>query len=266
MRLLVLSDLHLEFGNDYSPPECLPFDAVILAGDIHTKGRGVVWAQERFVCPVIYVPGNHEYYGSEFSAMRSRLRAAGGASCVHVLDREVLMLEEGISDDGMAVRILGTTLWTDFELPYRQSDGVSSHPGGAMFHAFTSMEDYAEINDGLFKIKPSKLLAEHQLSLAWLKDELAKPWLGKTVVVTHHGPSARSVHHRFIGDCLSPSFVSDLSAEIFEGVDLWVHGHVHDSFDYLVGGARVVSNPRGYCHWTGQFENASYEPGLVVQI
>ena len=26
---------------------------------------------------------------------------------------------------------------------------------------------------------------------------------------------------------------------------LWIHGHTHDSFDYVVNGTRVVCNPRG---------------------
>lgn len=54
MRIHVLSDLHLEF----SPfaPQVTAADVVILAGDIHVKGRGVPWARQAFEGPVLYVP------------------------------------------------------------------------------------------------------------------------------------------------------------------------------------------------------------------
>ena len=61
MRLHIFSDLHLEFA-PLEPPDT-GADVVILAGDIHLQTRGVGWAAETFRRPVIYVPGNHEYYG-----------------------------------------------------------------------------------------------------------------------------------------------------------------------------------------------------------
>jgi hypothetical protein len=50
-----------------------------------------------------------------------------------------------------------------------------------------------------------------------------------------------------------------------ERVVLWIHGHTHDSFDYTVGGTRVLCNPRGYAK-NGVNENAAFEAGLVVQV
>ena len=29
-------------------------------------------------------------------------------------------------------------------------------------------------------------------------------------------------------------------------IKLWIHGHTHHEFDYMVGDTRVVCNPRGY--------------------
>ena len=61
MRLHILSDLHLEFGQvDIPPTEA---DVVVMAGDIHLGPNGCRWARKQFPDqPVIYVPGNHEYY------------------------------------------------------------------------------------------------------------------------------------------------------------------------------------------------------------
>ena len=65
MRIHLLSDLH----NEFSPftPEVLETDVVILAGDIDVKTRGVDWAKRAFSGPVLYVPGNHEFYGGHLT-------------------------------------------------------------------------------------------------------------------------------------------------------------------------------------------------------
>ena len=99
--------------------------------------------------------------------------------------------------------------------------------------------------DGLFTA--SMALVEHQHSRRWLERELGKPFGGKTVLITHHGPHPLSVHPRYAGDPANAAFVTDLSA-LLSDAKLWLHGHVHDSFDYMVGGCRVMTNPLGYAH------------------
>ena len=44
---------------------------------------------------------------------------------------------------------------------------------------------------------------------------------------------------------------------------LWLHGHVHSSFDYMIGDTRVVCNPRGY---VGNEVNPNFDPELVVEV
>ena len=82
------------------------------------------------------------------------------------------------------------------------------------------------------------------------------------VVVTHHAPSPGSVAPAYAGHPLNPAFASDLDALIRAGrPDLWVHGHVHTSFDYRLGATRVVCNPRGY-----PGENPGFDAGLVIEL
>lgn len=109
---------------------------------------------------------------------------------------------------------------------------------------------------------PAHALQEHKRSREWLKAELAKPFDGPTVVVTHHAPHPLSIHHRFRGSMLNGAFVSDLS-EVMEsfGPELWIHGHVHDSHDYRVGKTRVACNPKGYGS-----ENPAFDPSLIVEV
>jgi hypothetical protein len=111
----------------------------------------------------------------------------------------------------------------------------------------------------------------HRSARQWLLAALAEPWAGRTVVVTHHAPHRGSLAACFERSGLSPAFVNDLPAACFDGVALWVHGHTHDSFDYLVprpggGTCRVVCNPRGYVRWDGQQENRGFDPGCGVVV
>jgi hypothetical protein len=48
---------------------------------------------------------------------------------------------------------------------------------------------------------------------------------------------------------------------------LWVHGHTHSSFDYLLNGTRVVCNPRGYpLRRQGGFENPDFNASFAVDL
>jgi Icc-related predicted phosphoesterase len=142
-----------------------------------------------------------------------------------------------------------------------------------MNYAESCLNDHRMIRTGRHVFSARDALAEHERSRKWLAEELAKPFEGKTVVVTHHGPHPLSTHPRFAGNDLNPAFISDLS-ELLPGADLWVHGHVHDGADYQVGRCRVVANPAGYIlnrrmavtRTDFIFENKTFDAGLVVEI
>lgn len=103
----------------------------------------------------------------------------------------------------------------------------------------------------------------HRASRAWLTEQLATPFAGKTVVVTHHAPHRLSVPPQYDGDPLTPCYASHLPELVRPPVDLWIHGHIHDSMDYDIEGTRVLVNPRGY---KPPDENPAFEPSLVVEI
>jgi Icc-related predicted phosphoesterase len=114
-----------------------------------------------------------------------------------------------------------------------------------MTYAEQHLRDHRLIRTGRLGFTARDAFARHEVARKWLESEFAKPFDGKTVVVTHHGPHPLSVHPRYIGDTLSAGFVSDLS-DLMPNVDLWLHGHVHDGFDYQVGRCSVVASPAGY--------------------
>jgi predicted phosphodiesterase len=251
VRIRVLSDLHLEF-QDWTPPP-VAADLVVLAGDIHNGSNGLPWARRHFAdSHLIYVPGNHEFYGSEMETTLERLRRVAAAHDIALLDGDALEID--------GVRFLGATLWTDFALH-------GSDPGAiarAQADARRGMVDYRKISlRGSGRLQPDDTRRIHLRQSAWLARELARPCDGPTVVITHHLPHMLSVHPRYEGDRLNPSFASDLSALVRAPVQLWIHGHTHESVDYRIDGTRVVCNPRGYLP---QDPNPHFDPELVVAV
>ena len=252
VKLNILSDLHLSQG-----PLALPAtdaDVVILAGDVARPRDAVAWASG-FSKPVLYVPGNHEFYGGSIDGTVAELRALCAGTRVRVLDDDELILD--------GVRFLGTTLWTDFllfgEVPR----------AAAMREAQAFMRDFSRIRTGEALAAP--FTPEHSATrfaahAAWLESRLAAPHAGPTVVITHHAPSPLSVHPRFSGSLLNACFVSDAEHLVDGGrARLWIHGHTHDSFDYELNGTRVVCNPRGYAK-NGVNENPRFDASFVVEI
>jgi Icc-related predicted phosphoesterase len=252
MKLQILSDIHNEFS--VLPIPQTDADVVILAGDIDIKNRAIEWA-EQFEKPVLYVLGNHEFYGELFQKIQESTRKLTEDTNIRFLDDKELVID--------GVRFLGGTLWTDFKLfgPYN-----AEH---AKLDAQFSMNDYKTIRFGpnYRRLLPSDTLQMHEKTVSFLKERLAEPFEGKTVIITHHAPSPQSVAPQYKNDKLSPSFASDLEHLMGEPVVLWVHGHVHNCNDYEVKGTRVVSNPRGYQSRNDRYpENGAFKPGLVVEV
>lgn len=270
MKLLVLSDLHLEFGRLSTVKDGRGIeegaDVVVLAGDIAEGERGIRWAREQFTAKeIVYVAGNHEFYGHGFEALTDRMREVAKQMGVNFLERDAIEIK--------GVRFLGTTLWTSFELygPDRRDEAMDLGERGMndfqYIKTFRGFERQADGGIAIRKYKPEDARQEHDLSVAWLNAELAKGEPARTVVVTHHAPSRQSLHPRFDGDDLSPCYISDLPGLLGRSA-LWIHGHVHDSFDYQVQGTRVVANPRGYVtsKKLGTPENKGFRPDLLVEV
>ena len=267
MKLLILSDLHLNFvkfspvHNDERIDEGV--DLVILAGDVTEGDRGITWARETFVTKEIaYIAGNHEYYEWHLEHHLERMRKEAQRMGVHFLERDTLELG--------GYRFLGTTLWTDFEF-----FGAEKRQE-AIDEAELYMNDYREIYTSVDldtggtlpmarKARAADTIRLHRESVAWLEAQLSVEDLSKTVVITHHAPHKKSVHPRFADDLLTAAYVSDLS-HLLGRTPLWIHGHMHDSSYYQVGQTRVVCNPRGYMRFDGSMENNRFLPAGVLEI
>lgn len=253
MKLQLLSDLHLSVC-PMEPPHT-DADVVVLAGDLHRPAAAMAWARQ-LGRPTLYVAGNHEFYGGDLVTTLRELREHAEGTPVRMLERQAWC------QDG--VRFLGCTLWSDYRL---YADAAERELG--LKQAKELVRDFSRIraapgSDELFTPELSQRIFDE--SVAWLEEQFAQRHDGPTVVVTHFAPSRGSIHQRFAGSPLNACFVSDLEQNIARWQpQLWLHGHVHDSFDYRIGRTRVVANPRGYAP-AGRTENPDFDAGLVIDV
>ncbi len=249
MKLHVLSDLHVEFG-DFSVPD-VGADAIVMAGDTHVGSRGLRWALSQDLnVPVIYVLGNHEFYRDNFPGLIGNFKKEARGTNIHVLENDVLELG--------GLRLFGCTLWSGMDL-------FGDAPV-AMDAAASGLNDYHQIrnSDNNQKLTPEETVAWHRKSVSKLIEFLESGDPERSVVVTHSCPSIRSIPERFQDHRLAPAFASNLESIILNHHPrLWIHGHTHDSFDYHIGKTRILCNPRGY---VPKAENPEFEPELTVKL
>lgn len=285
MRLWPMSDLHLELTRGWdlpAPAERPAFDVLVMAGDLVPRmERGVRWLVERVPDkPVIYIAGNHEFYGTdEMRTVEKAMQAAAGTN-VHVLQNRSVTLEDATG----RVTFAGGTLWTDFELHGDQHR--------AMTVAAERMNDFRKIRTGAYKLRfrPTHALMRHQQSRAFLESEMRKPREAghRLVIVTHHCPlpdrqeeRPGPADHLLEDEVLDAAYRSDLSALMrpqagsddgkaaLRPAAAWLFGHTHESFDAIVGETRLVSNSKGYGPWPpkeSRWENPRFDPNFILEI
>ena len=277
MKIQLLSDLHLEVHPRFAPTPAPGADLLVLAGDIGSYQSGSMlgafgdaadFGLSRFSprselgawpTPVLFVPGNHEYDGIEFDLAHQRLRELCARLGIIWLERETVVLQ--------GVRFIGTTLWSDFEALVYPGDTI----GQALTQrdkAFRAANFYLRKNHSLRQGQP--ILAESVREQAllcqqWLREALARPFAGPTVVVTHFAPTLQSADPRYGVTPGTAGFCNALD-DLLPLASLWLHGHLHAPSDYLHRGApglpacRVVANPLGYARKQeqGRFLAASF--------
>lgn len=240
MKISIYSDLHLEFGVGFEPPQC-GADIAVLAGDIGKGVRAVQWANDAFRCHAVFVAGNHEFYSGHIDRTWAKMQAVA-APHLHLLENQAFVWQ--------GVRFLGSTAWTDFSL--------SGDPVTAAHVAQNEMNDYKRIRAGKSyrKLHPSDVIQRNRVAYDWLAAELEKRFDGKTVVITHHAPLASLVGE----DHLSAAYANEWP-ELVSKADVWIFGHTHEAVDAVFFGCRVLSNPRGY-----PGEETGFSPAFAIDL
>ena len=267
MKIQIVSDLHLEFS-DINIQNTKGADVLILGGDIMLAEKVLKPESEygvrfrdflkrvSFQFPhVIYIAGNHEFYGGYWSKSLEQLRMACGVhDNIYFLERDTKIIDD--------VVFVGGTLWTDMN----KFDPLTLHAVRDM------MSDYRAINNdakGFIKLKPADTCERHRQTRDYIKQIVSDNKDKKIVVVGHHTPSFQSCHEQYSNDyIMNGAYHSDLSNIMLDNpqIKLWTHGHTHHCFDYVIGETRVVCNPRGYHQASGWSEDTGWDPEKVVEV
>lgn len=265
-RVKICSDLHLEMcEHGHGIPDLGSGEILILGGDIlcarHFKREGPLHkVYDDFLqkCvknfdEVLYINGNHEFYGynveGTFDVLAEHLPKE-----IHYLENDYVKIKDTI--------FLGCTLWTDF----RNENALE------MMEAQQCMGDYKVIRIGsnYRKLNPDDTLKFHKKSKLFLEQKLEQFHDQKIWVLTHHAPSYQSVHPKYrSAGIANGAYVSDLDDFILSHpqIKYWHHGHTHESFDYMIGGCRVVCNPRGYYNgYNSSGLNPNFDPNFEIEI
>lgn len=241
MLVQVVSDLHVEFHADRGRSllgslDPTGVDVLVVAGDLGTLST--VGSALRALCAryphVVFVLGNHEYYGSSPAEVHAALRSFS------TLLPNLHWLHRGTAEIGGVV-FAGAVLW---------------------FRDAPDNPRYAHrLND--FSMISGFVPWVYEESR---KDEvfLKKAALQADVVVTHHLPAQGSVADGFRDSPLNRFFLCDVEPVVSaSGAVLWVHGHTHSPCDYVCGSTRVLCNPLGY---PGEASTPDFPPRVLVEV
>jgi len=227
----IFSDLHVDVVHCPVPKAADGVDCVVVAGD---------------TCQ-----GADEFYRHCLTEEIAQARSQASNYGIHFLENDAVVIGD--------VRFVGATLWTDYDLYGEERRAL------AMTEAFNGMNDHRRISwtkQPWQRFRPREALLMHRQSRQFIEQVLADPFDGPTCVVTHHAPLAASLDPRFGSVPINAAYASNLSTLIETGQpELWVHGHVHRSWDYWAGRTRIVSNPHGYGG-----ENRSFNPALTIDL
>lgn len=259
--LKVVSDVHNDgrvarTGKDYTPvgnPQTDKKTLLVVAGDM---GNGANYqASAEWLLKlgkryrhVVAVLGNHDYWRGDLvdtvKKFKNHLAWSQTKHNVHLIQNESLVLEN--------VKILGGTMWTDMD---------KGNPLIMSVARQIMTPDYHFIRKNGEGICPLDLYTEAEFTRKFIFDHAKRDTADqKVIAVTHHAPSFNSVHERYRHagfDTMNHYFYSDLESDLHykdHDIDYWIHGHVHDPFDYVVNNTRVICNPTGYAHETNGYK------------
>ena len=242
MRINYFSDIHLEFGLLKAPDN--DADIIIAAGDIGVSTQGVDWLKT-LNKPVIYIAGNHEFYSCDYQQTLQSIRDQCAGSNVSFLENDSFIFQ--------GVRFLGCTLWADL---FVEGDKKAEALG-------KTLNDFRRIQFGEKSFDVAQFSRLYQSSKSWLEQQLAQPFSGKTVVISHHAPSLWSWNGSTYA-AKKLAYCNDLKPLLHEyEIAAWIHGHVHSQMDYRIAGARILCNPRGYA---GIKIASRFDQNRVVEI
>ncbi len=285
MRIQLLSDLHLESHPHWMPTPAAGADLLVLAGDIGSYQAGsslsdTDFGLQRFSplhgwpTPVVFVPGNHEYDALDFDATHQRLQQVCQRLGITWLEREAVHLQRPATDTTKGqVRLVGTTLWSDYDALALQGKAVDDYTeqlrlrGKAFRAANFYLQKAATTRHGQPWLA-QEMREQALLCQAWLQSTLSAAQAPGTVTVaiTHFAPSLRSADPRYGMNPTTAGFCNALD-HLLDHADYWLHGHLHCPSNYLhttpTRTCRVLANPLGYAR---KGEQAAFRMDACIDV
>lgn len=234
MKVAYCSDLHLSnhrmFGEYIYPDLSSDADVLIIAGDMVEYDNGNI--HDKFIIElskqyqhILIVEGNHEFYKKDIL-----ITPPIYPSNVHVLRNECIKIED--------TTFYGGTLWCDI-------GDMNDLDSMVLYHM---IGDFRLISYDNSLITTKKLGALYNEFLDGLME--ASLYNDKLFVISHFAPSNKSISPMYKNNTVTNRYFCNDMDEIIKGMNIshFVHGHTHNSFDYMIGNINVLCNPRGYPH------------------
>jgi predicted phosphodiesterase len=268
MAIQILSDLHLEAPKAYDVFEIEPkAPHLALLGDIGNVAahrldfQSFLTRQLRQFRTVIFVPGNHEAYHSNWPETLDMLHAFQRDSNARKDTSlgEFILLDRGV---------------------WRLPDSNTVILGCSLF-SYVPPESHMAVSMGLndfFQTDKWDVDAHnemHKRDLDWLNAQVAQleGSAAEIAIFSHWSPTldARAIDPRHVGSRITSAFSTDLSKEkCFKSgrVKIWAFGHTHYNCDFVAdreddaGPLRLVANQRGY--YFAQSEGFDSEKTVVM--
>lgn len=287
MKFCILSDLHRDINNyvDFNLSHD-PSIFTLIAGDISgiPKER-TKWLETQIANGYkgAFVEGNHIVYSDNKQSLDEiqndlKENYPIDLNSFSYLENNSFIIRNDV--DYESVLIIGCTLWTDLKYPTNDQ----AYNGFLVSNPNTGLNDYrfrcikcldskeykdglakSRWNDGVRNLKWQDTIKFHEESLKYIEETIKKTKnYNKIVVLSHHAPTPLSIDKQYTNSLLTGGYVSNLANFILDNkIDLWVHGHVHSFFDYMIGDCRVVCNPYGYAK---HYENVNFKKDFIVEI
>lgn len=259
MKIRIISDLHIDaakFNLIHNNEE----DIWVIAGDIsNNMEKSIFWIRNHIpYTPVIFVPGNHEYYCQKnIPELHQRAKELTAGTNIKCCPHGVYIHAQ----DDKKYAFLGHSYWTDFDL--------YGSPDVSKIYWKQGLNDSRYIYRKNMRITADDFVTMNKAGIRFIRNQIKQldGTVDKIILVSHYFDKD-SIHSQYQGDPYNPGFASNLPRDILDKIDVMIHGHTHKTMSYINSkhNVQVICNPRGYVSYSGNTENANFDEMLLVEI
>lgn len=265
-KISLHSDLHYEFNREDVFQFGFPgrdADVLILAGDCTVANtlladQFFLKLRKTFDGPILYVLGNHEFYGSRSQLFPSQFEAGDFDRVINFYmelgkTHEISILHnEAVELNGVV--FAGTTLWSGLE----NNSGL--YCGDVQIAR--SLRDFSCVPE----MTPDFMRDRYKEATEFLC-KTAGENKGQTLFfITHFAPSLENRNTRFSLNGLTDYFATGAGriAELYPTLNYWAYGHTHGTDEVpLSENCVTITNQLGY---PNEPSGLTYRPEHLIEI